>query len=372
MGTIGGRPTAGPPSPRGIGKTRTATSPTTGATTGPTTAGTTAPTPCGPTGTGCGCGVAPKPGRIATPYLATPTLRPNGSSPAAGSTSAGGISVVTGVLSISGAASPPIVVNRLGGGNDAIQGAAGMVNIAASSTLSPVQQAGGGGLLNTANGNLMLQLSPPAGDASYIPPVLVYNSTNATTSSEIGNGWSHIFKRQVQLIGGTNPAVITGAGQQIPYTGESAGGYQAPMANASAVNSLFAEPFFAAFYETAPDGTTYVYGSPSAGSLATLSSVQSPAGASWTVTYDSSQRVSSILDPFGRFTTLNYDATSGKITSILDPFGRHLVLGQRIGQPRADHQSRTLRHQPGLRRLEPADCLDQSPRRHNQLQLRRQ
>ena len=37
-------------------------------------------------------------------------------------------------------------------------------------------------------------------------PVLSYNSTNAATSSEVGNGWTHTFKRQVVLEGGAIPS----------------------------------------------------------------------------------------------------------------------------------------------------------------------
>jgi YD repeat-containing protein len=49
-----------------------------------------------------------------------------------------------------------------------------------------------------------------------------------------------------------------------------------------------------------------------------LLSITNPAGATWSLTYDASNRVSSVSDPFVRPTTFSYSATSGKISSIAD------------------------------------------------------
>ena len=186
---------------------------------------------------------------------------------------------------------------------------------------------GSGCVYNPSSGNLMLHLSPPAGDSSYVPPVMAYNSTNASASSEVGNGWSHSFRRQVEVGGSGSPIVVTtGAGQNYTYTtSQPLGGQYTPAAGSGAVNSLFAaRPFFSAT-ETAPDGTVYNYGS-ATGGLLRLQSIQNPAGALWTVSYDSSNRVSSITDPFSRSSTFAYNGTSAKISSFLDFAGRRTTF----------------------------------------------
>ncbi len=105
-----------------------------------------------------------------------------------------------------------------GGGDNAVGRAAGMSSIASNRAISPLAfptgggctSMGGGCVINTGTGNLLLQAAPPSGDAFTLPPILSYNSTNAATSSEIGNGWTHTFKRQVQIVSGTTPIVVIG------------------------------------------------------------------------------------------------------------------------------------------------------------------
>ena len=116
------------------------------------------------------------------------------------------------------------------------------------------------------------------------------------------------------------PVVITGSGQAYTYGGSRTGGvFLPPGTGSSAVNSLFAQTGFSGYTETQPDGTAFTY---SAAPLAHLLTVSNPAGAIWTVSRDGSGRVSSVVDPIGRPTTLAYNATSGKITSIQDSYGR--------------------------------------------------
>jgi len=237
------------------------------------------------------------------------------------------------------------ITNNFGGGDDALHRAAAMPGVARNRALPMLRLATGGCnslgghcVVNPANGNLLLQVAPPAGDSFYVPPVLSYNSTNATITSELGNGWLHTFKRAVAMVapapppgppppsGPTgNPNVITGAGQTYPYTRAATPGYQPPASASGVINSLDALTNYTGFTEKAPDGTTYVYGSAATGP-APLLSISNPAGATWTLSYDASNRVSSVSDPFARRTTFSYDATSGKITSILDPFGRRTTF----------------------------------------------
>jgi YD repeat-containing protein len=245
---------------------------------------------------------------------------------ARGRSSGGGILVPGGNIAISRSFTPPIVANRLGGGPPAVSRAIAMVGVANAKAFPVINFSNGGAdptkagsQLNPVNGNLFLQISPPRGDQFTLLPVLSYCSTNASTSSEIGNGWSHTFKRTVQLVNGTTPQVITGAGQVYTYTGVSGGGFQIPTSNT--VNSLSATSGWASFTETQPDGTFFQYG-PVSNGFAPLLYIQNPAGARWTVAYDSSSRVQSITDPYLRKTSLSYDPVSGMITSIQDPVGR--------------------------------------------------
>ncbi len=168
---------------------------------------------------------------------------------------------------------------------------------------------GGGCTFNPFSGNLLLPISPPTGDAAFLPPVLSYNSTNGSSSTEVGNGWTHTFRRQILTAGEGDINLITGEGQTIYYTVNIfTGGWCIPATGPggiAAVNALYSQPHFAGFTETAPDGTVYQYGAAAFGP-GPLLSIQNAAGAVWSVTYDSNQRVSSIKDPFSRLTTLNY------------------------------------------------------------------
>ena len=186
---------------------------------------------------------------------------------------------------------------------------------------------GGNCLVNPANGNLLLQVAPPAGDSGYLAPVLSFSSTNVATVSEIGNGWTHTFKRQV--VGGcpTVAQVYTGTGQVYAYGGPRGGNaYFTPGPGSTAVNSLFAQSACAGFTETQPDGTTFTYRGTGGGLSGFLTKITNPAGAVWSMSYDSSFRVSVVTDPFLRATTFTYNATTGKIAGIQDPFGRNTGL----------------------------------------------
>src|SRR5260370_18378119 len=103
-----------------------------------------------------------------------------------------------------------------------------MVNIARGHALPPIKlptggcsSLGGNCLVNPSNGNLLLQAAPPAGDAFTFLPVLSYSSTNASTPSEIGNGWSQTFKRTLALAGSSTLNILRGAGRRFVYSGTS-------------------------------------------------------------------------------------------------------------------------------------------------------
>ena len=121
-----------------------------------------------------------------------------------------------------GGAPMPQRQTAFGGGDNAVGRAAGMSSIASNRAIPRSRSPPAAvppwvaAASQPASGNLLLQVAPPAA-TPYLPPVLSYNSTNASTSSEIGNGWTHTFKRQVQIVGGTNPAVVTGKGQSYTY-----------------------------------------------------------------------------------------------------------------------------------------------------------
>ena len=239
---------------------------------------------------------------------------------------AGGIGVAGGSLTIATASSPPIVANRLGGASVALSRASAMPGVARARALPPLTFAAGGCnslggqcVINPANPSMAMQISPPAGDLFYVVPVLSYSNQNINIVNEIGTGWMHTFKRQVQ-ISGTNLAVLSGSGQLYAYQTSRFSNFATP-SGSSTVNSVQFTGGFSSITETQPDGTVFQYGAPSSG-VSSLQYIQNPAGARWTVTYDGSGRVSFVTDPVGRATTLSYDATSGKIKSIQDSFGR--------------------------------------------------
>ena len=240
---------------------------------------------------------------------------------------AGGGAGGPGVGGSGGSPLPIIVKSRFGGGDDALNRAAAMTGIARSRALPAVVFSPGGCstlsgkcAINPATGNLLLSVSPPAGDSCYVPPILYYSSSNASTSNEIGNGWMHTFNRHVRVDGGLTPAVITGTGASYTYELNFPSGYKPTN---GAINALTGNQTTKIFSEIAPDGTVYHYGPPPLGSqIAYMVSIQNPAGALWSMTYDSSNRVTSIADPFLRLNTFTYNATSGKINGIQDSFGR--------------------------------------------------
>ena len=222
---------------------------------------------------------------------------------------------------------PPIVFTPFGGGSAALAPAA-MPRIASPRAIAPITYSvggcnsiGGSCVISPSNNNVLMQVAPPAGDLFYVAPVLSYNSGNSGTANTSGNGWFHTFQRQIQL-SGNNPTVITGTGQTYVYTGiRGGGGYAIPASNSPAVNSLQSATGWTSLTETQPDGTSFHYGS-AAGGTGSLLYLQNPAGARWTLTYNGSGAVSSVLDPVGRLTTFGYNATSGNLSSIQDPFGR--------------------------------------------------
>ena len=163
-----------------------------------------------------------------------------------------------------------------------------------------------------------------AGLTVYVPPSLSYNSLNSGTGTEIGNGWSHTFRRSV--VGGRLVvAVVTwGSGQSYTYQAMrgTGGAFLIPAPGSAAVNSLFASTGFTTYIETQPDGTAFKYLGPgSSPSTGPLVSITNPAGSIWTIT-QGSVGVNSVADPTGRLTSFSYNATSGKITSIQDCYGR--------------------------------------------------
>jgi len=180
-----------------------------------------------------------------------------------------------------------------------------MLGIARNQAIPPVSlptggcnSLGGGCLVNPSNGNLLLQTSPPAGDSFYVPPTLSFNSTNLTPT-EFGNGWTSVFSRSVVIGGSGAVEVQTGAGNTYFYsgTGWTNGFYPPSGGNLASPNSLFsAARNTGPFTETQSDGTLFQYSS--GGPPSYLVSIQNVAGSRWTLTRDSSNRVTQVTDPF--------------------------------------------------------------------------
>ena len=157
----------------------------------------------------------------------------------------------------------------------------------------------------------------PSSGPTGANPVFTYNA-GSTGATELGNGWTHTFSRQVIVGGSGTPIVSTGTGQFFDYGSNLAGGFYP--SGQGTVNSLYGPARFTSFTETQTDGTVYRYGG--GPPTARLFSIQPASGGGrWSATYDGSGRVSRITDPFGGKTSFIY-STGGKIRRILEPSGR--------------------------------------------------
>jgi hypothetical protein len=106
----------------------------------------------------------------------------------------GGMFVPGGNVTIAMASQPPIVTNRFGAGDGAVDRAAQTISLAAGYAFPPLKFPLGG--CSSVNGGCGVY---PASDVLTLQPTLSYNSANAANSSELGNGWSHVFKRYLSL-----------------------------------------------------------------------------------------------------------------------------------------------------------------------------
>ena len=181
-------------------------------------------------------------------------------------------------------------MNSLGRGDAALQQAIAIGGVAARQAFPPLifptagcRSLGGVCQINPASGNLLLQFSPPAGNTLTLQPTLSFNSTNVTTPSEIGNGWSHTFKRAITIQGSSTLRVAAGDGSQFFYSGTSwTNGFYAAVPGGTPVANSLSSPsrLVGPFTETRPDGWAYLY--PSEGAL---QAIVNPAGNRWTVSY---------------------------------------------------------------------------------------
>ena len=181
--------------------------------------------------------------------------------------------------------SPGLILNRFGGGDDALYRAAAMPAVASrrpcrllSVSTGGCNSLGGNCVINPANGNLLLQLAPPAGDPFYIA-ARAFLQQPATRTTSPGGGQR--LEPHVQAQGAVVPAgaaarplaawaraqprLSSPAPARLTATpAMRAAATRRPPPGSGAINSLYALPSFAGFTETAPDGTAYVYGAAAA------------------------------------------------------------------------------------------------------------
>ena len=218
-------------------------------------------------------------------------------------------------------------MNALGRGDAAIQQAIAIGGAASRQAFPPLifptagcRSLGGVCQINPASGNLLLRVTPPAGNTLILLPTLSFNSTNAASASEVGNGWSHTFKRHLAIAGSSNLEITAGDGSMFGYScmNPTNGFYQPLVGNNPPVQNSLSSPqrLIGPFTETRPDGWAYYY--PIEGGLQALIN---PAGNRWTVSYNTNGVPNQITDPFNRTTTLAYNS-SGKLSAIQDPTGR--------------------------------------------------
>ena len=206
--------------------------------------------------------------------------------------------------------------------------------------------------INPQTGGLAAQTGGPTAGGLDPSPILTYNSAAASAATEVGNGWTHDFKRRVATSGVSNATVVTGTGNDFAYAFDVAGRvFYIP--SGPAQNSL--QVFGSGFLETRPDGGQYVYNSGG-----TLLYLRNPAGARWTMAYDAGGRPLSVAQPVRppRQFRLRRQQPSQA------PPGRrrsdHQLQRRRHRQPDAGDHAGTLPDRVPLRLLAPHDGAGQS------------
>jgi YD repeat-containing protein len=177
----------------------------------------------------------------------------------------------------------------------------------------------GPGYLNIAAGNLVVLLDHPTGGPFDPTPVLVYNSKSASgAASEYGFGWSELHKNRVKRITEPKADVTDGLGTIVHFSCKNpgnptqiAGTYRPP----GGCQSALVRNADSTWDQTLPDGLKLHYNS-----SGTLTYLADTANDRWTLSYDASQRISAINNPFGLRTTYSY--ASNKIRRVQDAFGR--------------------------------------------------
>jgi RHS repeat-associated protein len=153
----------------------------------------------------------------------------------------------------------------------------------------------------------------------YIDIQLSYNSLTSTVSnSPFGTKWQLGYSSYLTENTDSSVTVFMPDGRQDIYT---AGGsaYTRPMG----VFNTLVKTATHAYTLTFLDGTVYTYGIPAGTTLTNpvLLSIADAYGQAMTISYDSSNRISTIQDALGKETSFSYNA-NGYVETVTDPFER--------------------------------------------------
>lgn len=133
-----------------------------------------------------------------------------------------------------------------------------------------------------------------------------YNHKLRTTNGAFGYGWTHSYNMSVSLQYGT--AIFKDwTGRQILFPQRLDGVY-----GMNKIHQMSFSSITGGYRVTTKDGTKYNFNT-----SGRLTSIVDRNGNTVTLTYDASNRLSTIADPFGRTLTLNYNA-GNKIASLTD------------------------------------------------------
>ena len=176
---------------------------------------------------------------------------------------------------------------------------------------------GGGGncsiSYNIENGNIMLELSPPGGDAITPIPNFTINTTHEEASSVFGRRLSSILTKSVEA-GGAMPdaASCTDCDGRIDcHTCKLSGpGDYVPPPDSTNLLTLNAD---GTFTEKTLEGLRFDYTT-----AGVLSRIMNASQARWTVVGSPNY----VIDPASRRTTFSYDSMTGYLRRYQDPFGR--------------------------------------------------
>jgi YD repeat-containing protein len=160
----------------------------------------------------------------------------------------------------------------------------------------------GHGRVEPRNRHLLLSWALPTSSPADFPIVLTYYGDS--TDQQFGGGWTASFQRYAEGHG-SGPFTINTPATMYGYTEVGGGPSYVPIPPA---NNALSGSSASGWVETQADGTQFVYDN-----QGVPRTVRNNAGVRWTLSWDSGFNIVEHIDgPFGRRTTIAYDASASR------------------------------------------------------------